>query len=335
MKTRSFFSGFALGLLVLGEELFVVNPLVSTAVASRSLLFSTSPSATTEDGRGKSPMEHSSFDTAVLNRYACKKFQRFDGAESAGSESSATQSDPTVVQQALECLDLARRTPTAFNTQPYKVVLVHSPEQKLALSKYCLGPNGGRVRDSDCTAIFLADRQVFRTLSRFRQFLNATRQPNRTPPSRKDLFVLQFYITLFSSGYPLPRFLSAIMSFAVRTCVAILNLFTSWFYPLPSLASAETWSSKQTAMVAITYILGCTSLGLATIPMEGINARGIRKVIGAPSRYAVPLIVSTGRPYKNGKENKKSTTSRYPLDEVVYDNSFGSPIVQALAPASA
>ena len=33
---------------------------------------------------GVPQQEHSSFDTAVLNRYACKRFRRFDGAESGG-----------------------------------------------------------------------------------------------------------------------------------------------------------------------------------------------------------------------------------------------------------
>jgi nitroreductase len=231
--------------------------------AYRSLLFSYRSEAVSRD-------ETTSFEEAVLKRHSCKRFQRFDGSESSPDEPTASQSDPSVVQQSLHCLDLALRTPTAFNTQPYKVVLVQSPEQKLALSKYCLGPNGARVRDSDCTAIFLADRQVFRTLPRYRKFLASTRgAANRKPLTRKSLLIMQFYITMFSSGYPLPRFLAAPISFCVRSAVAIVNLFTSWFYPMPSLANAETWSSKQVMMVAMTYILGCTSLGLATLPMEG------------------------------------------------------------------
>eukprot|EP00523_Entomoneis_sp_CCMP467_P009195 CAMPEP_0168737690 /NCGR_PEP_ID=MMETSP0724-20121128/10527_1 /TAXON_ID=265536 /ORGANISM="Amphiprora sp., Strain CCMP467" /LENGTH=115 /DNA_ID=CAMNT_0008784969 /DNA_START=95 /DNA_END=442 /DNA_ORIENTATION=- len=48
-------------------------------------------------------------------------------------------------------------------------------------------------------------------------------------------------------------------------------------------------------MVAMTYMLCCASRGLATIPMEGINAWGIKHVLRIPQgRYAIPLIVSTG-----------------------------------------
>ena len=73
-------------------------------------------------------------------------------------------------------------------------------------------------------------------------------------------------------------------------------------------------------------MLGCASLGLATIPMEGISARGVRKVIGAPSRFAVPLIVSIGRPFIDNVQNETTTIRRYPLDEIVYDGIFGSSV---------
>ena len=304
----------------------LVRFLVSDALnqkppASLSRLFS---SRVAREGDGPECFQHASFDNAVLRRFACKKFRRFDGAPTGSVP--APEADPIVLQQVVHCLNLARLTPSAFNTQPYKVVLVHNPSQKVSLSKFCLGPNAIRVRDADCTAIFLADRQVSRTFARFRQLLDACRKPNHKQLSRMDLFRIKFYIMLFSSGYPLPRFLSATISFCVRTSVAFLNLFSSRYYPLPSLANAETWSSKQASMVALTFMLGCASLGLATIPMEGISAKGIRKIVGAPSRYAVPLIVSIGRPFGDNAQNGTSTIRRYPLDEMVFDGMFGSTI---------
>lgn len=270
------------------------------------------------------------FDATVLNRYACKKFKRFDGDYDT---SSASPSNPSIVQQALHSLELARLAPSAFNTQPYRVVVVHSPEQKEALSKFCLGPNAQRVKDSDCTAVFLADREIFRTMPRFRSHLRETSNPDRKM-SRRALLTMQFYITLFSSGYPLPRWLAAPISFCVRTVMSFLHLLTQRFYPLPSLANAETWTSKNTALVAMTYMLGCSSRGLATIPMEGINASGIRKVVNAPRRYAVPLIVATGKAYKDDKESRlaKAASRRYPMDEVIFGDSFGTQM--SLSPQS-
>lgn len=226
-------------------------------------------------------------DEAILNRYSCKKFRRYRQENITSSISefvpamnkeplltlpSASESDPSVVQRSIESLNLARRTPTAFNTQPYKVVLITSSEQKMAISQYCLGPNRQKVRDSDCTAIFLADKQIMRTFPLFRQFItNMGIKKKYRPLTAKALLKMQLYVTIFSSGYPLPRFISSTVSFVVRTCMAWMHFISKWCnYPLPSLSNAETWSSKQVMMVAMTYMLACTARGLATAPMEGM-----------------------------------------------------------------
>jgi nitroreductase len=260
----------------------------STAIAALSTTYS-------EGQQGSSSFVPLPLEDAILNRYACKRFRRYnekvDDTDNGTSTNTASTSDPIVVNQARHCLSLARRTPTAFNLQPYQVVLVSSAEQKLALSRFCLGPNAQRVRDSDCTAIFLADRQVLRTMPRWQQLLHqksittsstaaaatttATADNCEAPAERRKRqrawLTVRFYIALFSSGYPLPRCLAAVLSFAVRTAVSFVNVFASrWFnFPLPTLGSAETWASKQASMVAMTYMLACSSLGLATLPMEG------------------------------------------------------------------
>lgn len=217
------------------------------------------------DGDDKQ-IEISEFDKAVLNRDSCKQFRRADGTASGTGEPS--RSDPTIIQKALYCLELARQSPSAFNTQPYKLLMVHSHDQKLRISKHCLGPNADRVLDSDCTVVFLADRQVMKSLPRFRKLLASQLEREGTELNLKALRTTQLYIGIFSSGYPVPRVISSTVSFFFRTAISFLNALISWFYPLPTLASSETWSAKQTLMVAMTYMLACSSRGIATIPME-------------------------------------------------------------------
>ena len=174
---------------------------------------------------------------------------------------------------------------------------------------------------------------------------------------------MRIFILLFSSGYPLPRILSRPFSFLVRLGMAMLGSFfrklhtlrqtlsqsssvtLKWIYKLfprqslllPTLSSPETWSQKNTMLVAMTYMLACTSRGLSTCPMEGIDAQGIRSVLGIPKRFGIPLIVSTGTPYRDeggggsddvGASHEDGEVSpRYPVEEVVFGNSFGSPLV--------
>ena len=272
-----------------------------------------------------------------MSRTACKKFRRYGGNYTRSQDNTPptpTPSDPSVVQRAWQCLRLAQRAPSSFNTQPYKVVLVHSPEHKKALSRYALGPNQKRVLDADCTAIFLADRQVMRTLPKYMKWQLSSLPANKQPPGRKSKFMLALYISLFSSGYPLPRFLAVPLSALFRFAFSILEWFTRWFYVLPTFCNAEAWAYKQVMPVAMVYMLACTSRGLATGPMEGINAAGIRKVLKIPRRYGIPLIVATGLPYRTDEEDGytiakdnqllPSVVERYPMEDVIFSNQFGN-----------
>ena len=72
--------------------------------------------------------------------------------------------------------------------------------------------------------------------------------------------------------------------------------------------------------------------------MEGVWVPGIKRALGIPRRYAIPLIVSTGTPYHtpttdldeaddvgmaHGAGSDKATP-RYPLADVVFADVFGS-----------
>mmetsp|Transcript_14313 Transcript_14313/g.22342 ORF Transcript_14313/g.22342 Transcript_14313/m.22342 type:complete len:358 (+) Transcript_14313:109-1182(+) len=283
------------------------------------------------------------FDDAVVNRYACTRFQRYDNNSTTTEVSSP--SNPTIVKLAAACLELARRSPSGFNTQPYKLILVHTPAQKKALAHYCIGHNAHRVRDSDCTAVFLADREVVRTMGHFADFIKST---SPVWKQRKwAMLKMQALIALFSSGYPLSRFLAVPISFGVRVGVSIVSALTRRRILVPTLSNAETWSIKNTMLVAMTYMLGCTSRGVATCPMEGFNAGGIRKALKIPRRYSIPIIVATGSPYKRPTtvvetetdtsddmgvthgppaSGSKNATPRYPTEDVFFGDSFGKPM---------
>ena len=329
-----------------------------------------------------------SFEAVVNARYACTRFRRHQEAngeypDDIGNSDSdnnaivaastktiiaptASLSDLSLVRTATQCLSISTRAPTGFNVQPYRIVLVHSKSDKENVARHCLGRNADRVRDSDCTAVFLADRECGRDwTTRHVEFLmkkenvvedsTAARATGDSPPSRtrrvlspRALLKLRLLILLFSSGYPLPRFISVPLSFVVRTGVSVLASVARWMHSakagaqllLPTLTSAETWSVKNTMLVAMTYMLACTSRGLATCPMEGYDAIGIKRVLGIPTgRYSIPLIVCAGTPYRreatDGGEDEtddaglshggRDMSPRYPLEAVVYGNSFGKP----------
>ena len=58
-----------------------------------------------------------------------------------------------------EIFDLAKLAPSSFNLQPWRIVLVHSPEQKAKLQK-CAN-NQPKVSAAAYTAIMLGDKKVY------------------------------------------------------------------------------------------------------------------------------------------------------------------------------
>jgi nitroreductase len=301
---------------------------------------------------------HSSFDDIVQNRYACTRYQRNDNSTSNPESPTASKSSPQIVQMAKECLNLARRSPSGFNSQPYRLLIVSSVESKEKLAKYCLGRNADRIRDSDCSVVFLADKECWRDYKRFASFLDESTSFSKKStkwPRRK----LQALVLLFSSGWPFPRILSNPLSFLVRCAVSVVSVLSRRNILVPSLATSDTWASKNTMLVAMTYMLACTSKGLNTTPMEGYNVGGIRKALNIPRRYSIPLIVSTGLEYqrkdtemdldwtddagmehgsnpssigtKDGEFSGSSdrttsssglTTPRYPVEDIIFENEF-------------
>lgn len=287
-----------------------------------------------------SPNSVANYDDVILSRYACTRFQPF-------SKEEELTSNPAIVSQALHCLDIARRAPSGFNAQPYRAIVVSSPEAKKSLSKYCLGPNSYRVLDSDCTVIFLADMESGRNWKWWRNAKVDGAVPSKKETRKEKSRIL--FTLLFSSGFPLPRIIRSPISFCIRSAFSIVSVISRRKILLPSLTNAETWSVKNTMLFAMTYILSCTSYDLATSPMEGYNMGGIKKEFHIPRRFCIPLIVSTGVPLarrrvvssssddERGSTNDTTaqdymgvshgrgfdSTTRFPVEEVIFNNDFG------------
>lgn len=208
----------------------------------------------------------SSFDDVVNSRYACTRFHRYKESTSDANDShptgTASRSDPEIVKSARDCLDISRRSPSGFNAQPYKLLMVHSHSKKEALAKYCLGRNADRVRDSDCTVVFLADKECLREYKRYGRFLDGRSSDKQKITSKWAKRKIQGLILLFSSGWPLPRFVANPVSFMLRVGVSAVSVCTRRKVLVPSLGSADTWASKNTMLVAMTYMLACTSKSL-------------------------------------------------------------------------
>jgi len=260
------------------------------------------------------------FDAVLSSRYACTRFRPYStlppGIPTAGNPDPATVS---AVRSALSvCL---ATTPTGFNVQPYRAFLISSPEARTALSRACIGRNSDRVRQSDVSVVFLADRECGRDIADYIRLMEGGGPITDPSPGAwgRKYRKLSVLVLLFSSGYSLPRVISAPISAGLRMGVAttqfVLRRIGSPSFRsrkglvLPTLSSAETWSYKNTMLLAMSFMLGMTARSVQTCPMEGYDAGEVRKALGVKGRYGVPIIVCAGTAFHDPEEGGEEETT--------------------------
>eukprot|EP00596_Hydrurales_sp_CCMP1899_P007545 CAMPEP_0119038114 /NCGR_PEP_ID=MMETSP1177-20130426/6826_1 /TAXON_ID=2985 /ORGANISM="Ochromonas sp, Strain CCMP1899" /LENGTH=184 /DNA_ID=CAMNT_0007000253 /DNA_START=41 /DNA_END=592 /DNA_ORIENTATION=+ len=64
--------------------------------------------------------------------------------------------DPELLKKILR---LSQQSPSSFNLQPWKVILVQEESVRCALADSMLGGNGNLVRNAPLTLVYLADRE--------------------------------------------------------------------------------------------------------------------------------------------------------------------------------
>lgn len=176
-------------------------------------------------------------------------------------------------------LELTQSSPSSFNLQPYKIILVQSAKMREALAGTMLGGNAEKVRAAPITAVFAADKEPSRLV---RKLMDLELQHGADEASVASLPTRISF--LFGQGW---------LSQKLRMTATHL---LSPLIPSPVIApSMDAWAAKNAAFAAQTYMFAATAYGLATAPMEGFDERRVGFVLDIPAeRYIVPLVVCTG-----------------------------------------
>mmetsp|Transcript_36210 Transcript_36210/g.59526 ORF Transcript_36210/g.59526 Transcript_36210/m.59526 type:complete len:350 (-) Transcript_36210:271-1320(-) len=206
-------------------------------------------------------------------------------------------------------IDLTQRAPSGFNVQPYVIVLVKSEETKRALADAMLGAsNKRRVLEAPVTAVFASDLENLRHVRRVEGLLRAQGLP------KAAVALARPGLTIFSGGH---RALLRLPSLIVRKLAfRPVSLITA----SPKVSTPETWAVKNTMLAVQNYMLASVAYGLNTAPMEGYDARRVRRALKLPRRFTVPLVVATG--YPGDLDEEAAPSARWPRDRVVFSDRF-------------
>lgn len=175
----------------------------------------------------------------------------------------------------LELLNIANLSPSSFNLQPWKVMVVKDPERKKTLRKCAF--NQPKVEEASVVLILIADpkgveENLERVLDSWQQL--GYIKPEARDPSR------EMAKNLYGTEESLKRKIFAV---------------------------------KNTALFAMNLMIAAKGLGLETHPMDGFDEESIKKEFAIPPDKIIPMLIAVG--YLKEGVKLLPRAFRRPIDE--------------------
>ena len=207
-------------------------------------------------------------------------------------------------------LDDARRAPSGHNLQPTQFVVVRG-EQRAALARAALDQR--QVAEAPVTVVIVADPRPDR--SHGERVLAMDREAGAIDDAYRDSIARIVALT-FRRG---PLGLLGLAKGVLTACGTYLR-------PIPRFPafSPREWAIKQALLAAGHLLLSATAHGVASCPMEGFDERRVRRLVGVPRSWPVPLIIPLGYPQDEDRDDTAPSRTRLPLDDLVHEGTWRS-----------
>ena len=239
------------------------------------------------------PEEAAIFEKIVLNRKAIKSF---------------IPDKPVPPEVLSHILGLTQRAPSGYNLQPWVAVVVSDPEKRKAL--YTASLSQQKILEAPITVVFAANLNALANQSK----VISMGVQNGTMTEKEAQQMYQKTTAYLGTGplclFQLAKFIGG----------SVISMFRPMIVP-PINMKAHVW--KHTMLPVQTFMFAASSHGLDTCPMEGFDERRVREIVGLPSNFSVPVIVSLG--YASDHPiNHKPQSLRIPPEDQYFDNQYGN-----------
>ena len=178
-----------------------------------------------------------------------------------------------------EMVEMAAKAPSSFNLQPWSLIILKDPEEKMRLRK--LAWNQPKVSEAPVVFIVLADRDGWKKGHPFadKNFKEMVKAGGR----KEDQY----------EGY-------------IQSCQTLYGEREE---------KQQAFACKNAGFFAMTLMYAAKSLGLDTHPMDGFDHDGVRKAFDIPENYWIPLLLAVG--YFDDTKTLQSPKWRKAFEEIV------------------
>ena len=157
-----------------------------------------------------------------------------------------------------ELIELAGKAPSGFNLQPWSIMILKDPEEKMRLRK--IAWDQPKVSEAPVVFIVLADRDGWKKGNPF--------------------FEKNFKEMVKSGAMAEDRY-----EWFTDACLSLYGESTE---------KQQAFACKNTGFFAMSLMLTAKSLGLDTHPMDGFDHEGVRQEFSIPENYWIPLLLAVG-----------------------------------------
>ena len=191
--------------------------------------------------------------------------------------------DPVPAEILEGVLEAARWAPSAYNLQPTSFVVVTEEATRERLCEASLGQS--QVREAPVVVVLAADARA--AADRLEPVIRGDLASGALDQDSAHR-LRQGVGIMFARG---PLGLGRLLAAGV---VPLVRLFR----PLPGLPSARPreWAARQAMLAAMNLMLAAQAAGLGSVPMEGFDEGRVRRILGIPGSFAVPVLVPLGYP---------------------------------------
>jgi len=213
-----------------------------------------------------------------------------------------------VVQRSLE---RAIKSPNSSNMQLWEFYRVKSKQAVEEVAKICLDQRGAKTASE--IVVFVARPDLWKKRQKFHL--------ERIDKSQINIDNTRLFTSSERNYYQklMPIFYNTSFSF-------IKDIYKSvfvWFKSINKPFIQDVYSKfiplvvhKSTALAAQTFMLSITAEGYASVPMEGLDSKRMKKFLKLPKGAQINMAIAVGRGMDEGLRGERI---RLPYNEVVFD----------------
>ncbi|MGA8144625.1 MAG: nitroreductase family protein [Candidatus Acidiferrales bacterium] len=208
---------------------------------------------------------------AIAQRRAIKVFEPVEIAESVRDQ----------------ILDAARRAPSSFNMQPYRLYWIDSPHKKQLAARLCMGQSPAATASALVVAV--ADIGSLEATSRLqsRWMRQAGFEEAKICEYERNAKIGRI---IFAPG-PFGMF-GALKWLIFR----IVHFWKTIGMPPVFRGDVFKWAGKSTSLACENLMIAAEALGLNTCPMEGFDGHRLSKFLGlSPRVHEIVMVVAIGK----------------------------------------